>query len=77
MKIEKVKREIKVEKFPISNIIKTIFSVCKTDDSFPLKSKVGDIDQKIISLEKKILKKEELLQRSKEISEDLERRILY
>jgi len=75
MRIEKVKREVKVEKFPILNIVKTIFAICKTDGSFSSKLEVDNIDQKIILLKEKILKKEGLLQRSKEISEDLERRI--
>jgi hypothetical protein len=75
MKIEKVKKETRTEKFPIPNIVKTMFYICKTDDSFPLKSEVSNIDQKIVLLEQKLLKKEKLLERSREISGDLERRI--
>lgn len=75
MKIEKVKKEVKVEKFPIPNIMRTIFAICKTDETFSLKSKTGDVEQEIKILEEKVLKKNELLQRSKEIKNDLEKRI--
>lgn len=75
MKIEKVKEEMKVEKFPIPNIMRTIFAICKTDKTFLLKSETEDVEQKIKILEEKVSKKNNLLQRSEEIKNDLEKRI--
>ena len=70
MKIEfPEKRPITKELLP--QIVERIFSVCKTDSNFPLKSKMNDIDSEIVIIKNKIRKQEKLLNDSKNLSANI------
>lgn len=76
---------MKIEKFGyLSNdkkeavlpeIVNRIFTICKNDSKFPLKTKIEEIESEIFNLNEKIKKQENLIVKSKNIKKDLNKRI--
>jgi hypothetical protein len=67
-----ITEELVVEKnelFP--QILMRIFSVCKNDENFPLKEKINDVEEEIISLRKQIQKQGKLLEETRELRDNL------
>ena len=70
MKIEyPEKRPITKELLP--QIVERIFSVCKTDSNFPLKSQMSNIDEQIDVIKKQIKKQDKLINDSKSLSSNI------
>lgn len=61
------------EKLP--QIVNRIFAICKTDPNFPLKSELGDVDDRIVEVKKKLTKQNDLLKQSAELKKDFSQRI--
>lgn len=61
------------EKLP--QIVNRIFSICKTDPNFPLKNELGDVDDRILEVKKRITKQNKLLKQSAELKKDFSQRI--
>lgn len=59
----------------LPQIVHRIFSICKTDPNFPLKNEMEDVDSRIVELQKKITKQDDLLSQSTELKKDLIQRI--
>lgn len=77
MRIESSSEFINVKKSNfISNIVMRIYSICKEDPSFPLKTKIEDVEDKISELQERIKKQDELLQQAAEIKEKTNRKII-
>ena len=74
MKIERVE-SIKYKQSSISEVVDRIFTICKTEENFPLKNQVEEVDLELSNLERKIQKQDQLLQQSQEIKNNLEKRI--
>lgn len=75
---------LNVESMPISKsqknnflpeVVNRIFAICKTDPSFPLKNQIEDIDLELDAIHLRIEKQENLLEKSKELKKDLQKRI--
>ncbi len=74
MKIEEVE-PAKYKQSSISEVVDRIFTICKTEENFPLKNQVEEVDLNLSNLEKKIRKQDQLLQQSQGIKSELEKRI--
>ena len=77
MKIEyldDVKEPEKSDRF-LSEVVSTIFAICKTDPSFSHRDKLIDVDNQLESLNKKIEKQNNLIQQSQSIKESLDRKM--
>lgn len=61
------------EKLP--QIVNRIFAICQTDPNFPLKNELGDVDDRIVEVKKKIAKQTDLLKQSAELKKDFAQRI--
>lgn len=59
----------------LPQIIQRIFSVCKTDPSFPLRGKIKQIDSEITSIRNKLIEQESLLRKSREAKKNLLTRV--
>jgi len=76
MKIEQFKNiNIKKPNF-ISDIVMRIFAICKEDSSFPLRTKIEDVDLKILNLKDRIQKQDELLVQASQIKEKTNKKII-
>jgi len=75
---------MKIEKFgALSNdrkevvlpeIVNRVFAICKNDSRFPLKIKIEEVESEILNLNEKIKKQESLIEKSKNIRRDLDKR---
>jgi hypothetical protein len=63
------KRPISKEMLP--QIVERIFAICKTDGNFPLKSKMGNIDEELNHIKAQIRKQDKLLNDSKNLSSNI------
>ncbi len=59
----------------LPQIVNRIFSICKTDKSFPLREKITDVDKEIDILKEKIRRQNGLFKQSKKLTFDLNERI--
>jgi len=59
----------------IPTVIDHIFTICKEDKNFNVKSDIGLVDEKLLMVDKKITKQESLLIQSKKIKKDLAEKI--
>lgn len=67
MKIEyPEKKEVSKESLP--QIVERIFAICKTDNNFPLKSRMTNVDENLTYIQSHIRKQEKLLEQSKSLS---------
>lgn len=74
MKIEKVdQHSVPQELFP--QVVDRIFSVCKSDPSFHLKDELEIIENKMLSLQRKIEKQDSLIEQSNNLKKDIIQRI--
>jgi hypothetical protein len=77
MRIDSCGESINIKKSNfISNIVMRVYAICKQDSSFPLKTKIEDVESKILDLKEKIKKQDELLQQAEEIKDKTNRRII-
>ena len=67
--------ESKRNKEMLPAVVDRIFSVCKTDPHFKLKNEMESVEKKLKFLKAKIVKKEILLRKSNELTENVKRRI--
>ena len=70
MKIEILEKK-QTSKEMLPQVLERIFAICKTDPEFPLKDKLESVEYVIENLNKKIAKKDDLLQQGKGIQKDL------
>ncbi len=74
MKVEILEqKKNKAEKIP--QIVNRIFAICRNDSNFPLKNEMENVDDRIIDVENKIKKQDNLLKQSSELKNDLVQRI--
>lgn len=59
----------------LPQIMMRMYAVCKNDPSFHLKTQVVEVEKKVSVLNRQLEKKEELLQKSNEIHDDLKKRL--
>jgi hypothetical protein len=59
----------------LPDVVNRIFSICKNDPHFRLKSEMESVEYKLQTLKKKIAKQERLLAKSSELTETVKRRI--
>ena len=59
----------------LPQIINRIFSICKTDTSFPLREKMREVDKEIEILKEKIRRQNGLFKQSKKLTFDLDERM--
>lgn len=59
----------------LPEILARIFSVCKTDPSFPLKEKMEDLDDESQDISKRIEKQNKLLEETIKLRDDLSNRL--
>ena len=71
MKVEKLKRK-KTSKEMLPQVLERIFAICKTDPEFPLKEKLESVEYVIENLNKKIKKKDYLVEQGQKIQKDLD-----
>lgn len=74
MKIEKLDQIVRSQEL-LPQIVDRIFSVCKSDPSFHLKDELEIIENKVLSLQRKIQKQDSLLKQSEEIEKDILQRM--
>lgn len=74
MKIEYPEKKIKTKEL-LPQIVERIFAICKTDSNFPLKQKMGGIDEQLSSIKSQISKQEKLLQQSQSLDNNLVSRL--
>lgn len=74
MEIE-VLTESQNKKEMLPQVVNRIFSICKQDPHFKLKSEMKGIEEKLNTLKNKIAKQETLLEKSGNITESVKRRI--
>lgn len=74
MKIENLDQPIQSKEL-LPQIVDRIFSICKSDPSFHLKDELEIIENKMISIKKKIEKQDSLLKQSDELKQDVIQRI--
>jgi len=74
MKIEKLEKDNDTKEL-LPQIVKRIFSICKTDPHFPLKNEMESVDDRISSMDEKINKQDDLLNQSKSLKQDFGHRI--
>jgi len=74
MKFEEVEPK-KATKELLPKIINRIFSVCKTDQHFPLKEQIGHIDNQILILKSRLIKQNNLFEQSRILTQELDERI--
>jgi len=59
----------------LPQIVERIFAICKTDGNFPLKGKMGNIDDEIKIIKNQIAKQEKLLNDSKKLTSNIMSRL--
>jgi len=59
----------------LPQIIQRIFSVCKVDPNFPMKTKIQSVDGKVSALKEKVNKQMAVARRAKKTRDDLIERI--
>lgn len=74
MKIEHINNQKKPQEL-LPQIIDRIFSVCKSDPSFKLKDELEIVENKILIIQRKIQRQDELLKQSEELRKDLIQRM--
>ncbi len=74
MKIEQIDDQNKPQEL-LPQIIDRIFAVCKSDSTFQLKDELEIVENKILTLQRKIQRQDELLQQSLELKKDLTQRM--
>jgi hypothetical protein len=74
VKIEKLDQFVRSQEL-LPQIVDRIFSVCKSDSSFPLKDELEIIENKMSSLQQKIEKQNLLLKQSETLKKDILQRI--
>jgi hypothetical protein len=67
--------ESKKDKEMLPQVVNRIFSICKTDPHFKLKNEMEAVERKLKVLQTKIAKKEMLLKKSDELTENVKKRI--
>jgi hypothetical protein len=65
----------KVNKEMLPQVVNRIFSICKSDSSFPLREKITGVDQQIFILKEKIRRQNDLFKQSKQLTHDLNERM--
>jgi len=74
-----VKIEFPERKFDIKEslpqVVERIFTICKADKNFPLKSKMGNIDEQSKKIKRKIQKQIRLLKQSEELLSNITTRM--
>ncbi len=74
MKVELLEhKEMNKEMLP--QIISRIFSICQTDNNFPIRKEMQDIGEIVSELEKKMEQKDSLLIQSSELKKNLNQRL--
>ena len=74
MKFEEVEAK-KVTKELLPKIINRIFAVCKTDQHFPLREQIGQVDNQILILKSKLIKQTKLYDQSRTLTKELDERM--
>jgi hypothetical protein len=74
VKIENLDQPIQSKEL-LPQIVDRIFSICKSDPTFHLKDELEIIENKMISIKKKIEKQNSLLKQSEELKQDVIQRI--
>lgn len=74
MKIEYPEKRTTTKEL-LPQIVERIFAICKTDGNFPLKGKMGNIDDEIITIKNQIAKQEKLLNDSKKLTSNIMSRL--
>lgn len=59
----------------LPQILMRIFSVCKSDPSFPLKQKITSVEGEVVTLLTKIKKQKKLIEQTVELRDDLSERL--
>jgi len=77
MKIEHLDNMNEPEKSDtfLSEVVSTIFAICKTDPSFSHRDKLVVVDNQLESLNRRIEKQDNLLQQSQSIKESLDKKM--
>ena len=70
-----VLNESEGKKDMLPDVVNRIFSICKTDPHFKLKTEMESIDKKLQTFKSKIAKQERLLEKSTALTESVKRRI--
>lgn len=77
MRIESNTESINVKKPNfISDIVMRIYTICKEDPTFPLKTKIEDVDSRISDLKDRIKKQQSLLEQASQIKERTNKKII-
>ena len=74
MNIEYPDKKINTKEL-LPQIVERIFSICKTDDNFPLKQKMTTLDEQSSSIQHQFKKQERLIQQSKALNNNLVERL--
>jgi len=74
MEIE-ILKESNNKKEMLPQVVNRIFSICKADPHFKLKSEMQSVEEKLNELKEKVDKQQKLLDRSNELTESVKRRI--
>ncbi len=74
MKIEYPKKKTNTKEL-LPQIVERIFAICKTDENFPLKSKITNVDDKLNGLKQQIRKQESLVTQSKVLTQNIVTRL--
>lgn len=64
----------KTTKELLPKIISRIFAVCKTDQHFPLKEQINQVDNSILLLKSKLIKQTKLYEQSRTLTKELDER---
>lgn len=59
----------------LPDVVNRIFSICKVDPHFKLKTEMESVDEKLQTFKSKIANQERLLEKSNELTESVKRRI--
>jgi len=59
----------------LPQILLRIFSICKNDSTFPLKSQLNEIEKKVYTLQEKLQRQTALYKKSSELRNDLQKRV--
>jgi hypothetical protein len=77
MRIESNTESINIKKPNfISDIVMRIYTICKEDPSFPLKTKIENVDSRILDLKERIKKQDSLLVQASQLKEKTNEKII-
>ena len=74
MKIEYPEKKT-ITKELLPQVVERIFAICKTDENFPLKSKMTNVDDRLSEFQSQIKKQENLVSQSKGLTNNIVTRL--